>query len=76
MMSQRKEGNGYRTYLLRLWCEQAELPECQSVWRCSLEDTSTHNRRGFGSVEELAAHLQTLAGEPETGLGSEPAGEM
>jgi hypothetical protein len=75
-MSERKEENGYRTYLLRLWCEQAALPQCQPVWRCSIEDTCTRNRRGFGSVEDLANHLRVLAGQPEGSLGSEPASEI
>jgi hypothetical protein len=56
--------NEYQTYLLRLWREQAALPQCRPVWRCSIEDAKTHNRRGFRSVEDLAIHLCTLAGKP------------
>lgn len=63
-MSVGKQENGDQTYLLRLWREQAALPSCQPVWRCSIEDTRTHNRRGFRSVEDLAIHLCALAGKP------------
>lgn len=60
-MSERQERSESRTFLLRVWREQASPPRRRPVWRCSLEDTSTHNRRGFGSVEGLAAHLTVLA---------------
>jgi hypothetical protein len=62
-MNERQEQNSYRTYLLRLWREQADVPQCRPVWRCSLEDTSTHNRRGFGSLEDLTTHLRAVAGQ-------------
>jgi hypothetical protein len=63
-MSEKKWENEDRTFMLRLWREQAALPQRRPVWRCSIEDTKTHNRRGFRSVEDLAIHLCTLAGRP------------
>jgi predicted amidophosphoribosyltransferase len=63
-MSEKEWENGDQTYLVRLWREQAALPQCRPVWRCSIEDTKTHNRRGFRSVEDLAIHLCALAGKP------------
>lgn len=63
-MSENKWKNEDRTYMLRLWREQAALPHGRPVWRCSIEDTRTHNRRGFTSVEDLAIHLCILAERP------------
>jgi hypothetical protein len=74
-MSEKEQENGYRTYLLRLWREQVALPHCQPVWRCSLEETSTHNRRGFRSVEDLATHLRAVAGNPAGDAEPDTAGQ-
>ena len=63
-MGEKRGENDCQTYLLRLWREQVALPQRQPVWRCSIEDTRTHNRRGFRSVEDLAIHLCALAGKP------------
>ncbi|MDX1616691.1 MAG: hypothetical protein R3300_20460 [Candidatus Promineifilaceae bacterium] len=45
-------------YLLHLWPEAGDKPD---VWRVSLQDLTTRSRRGFASLEELFAFLQTLA---------------
>jgi hypothetical protein len=47
----------YRSYLLRLWQvrEQAGL-----AWRASLEEVSTGVKRGFTSMEELAAYFHSI----------------
>jgi len=56
----------YQVYLLRLWRERPALPGRPAVWRFSLEDTRTHQRRGFARLEELVAFLQALMGAGET----------
>jgi hypothetical protein len=48
----------YRSYLLRCWEERAETGS-DKVWRFSLEDTRTGQRRGFASLNELLAALET-----------------
>lgn len=49
----------YRSYLLRLWAEGGD-----TVWRFSLEDPRTGERRGFADLAELTAFL---AGETDNG---------
>lgn len=45
----------YLAYLLRLWeTQDAQGP----TWRASLEEVSTHTRRGFESVEKMMAFLR------------------
>lgn len=46
----------YRSFLLRCWEECDERGE-RRVWRFSLEDSRTRQRRGFASLAELAAAL-------------------
>jgi hypothetical protein len=63
----------YHAYLLRLWRERPASPERPAVWRFSVEDTRTRQRRGFGSLEDLLAFLRALMeanGEPQ-GRGGE-----
>jgi hypothetical protein len=45
-------------YLLHLWPEEGEDP---TVWRVSLQDLNTQSRRGFASLDELFAYLETLS---------------
>jgi len=47
----------YQVYLLRLWRECAAENEVEEVWRFTLESPATHHRRGFESLEALAAFL-------------------
>jgi hypothetical protein len=49
---------GYVAYLLRLWqvCEGRN-----AVWRASLEDPHTGERRGFATLQELFTYLETEA---------------
>ena len=54
----------YRSYLLTFWEERSHDPSLPVVWRFSLEDPRTGERRGFGSLEALAAALeQEIAGK-------------
>jgi hypothetical protein len=53
----------YHSYLLRLWLagdDQAPL------WRISLENAQTGERRGFASLEELLIFLKEEMGEKST----------
>jgi len=54
-------------YLLTMWQERPTSPAHPAVWRFSLEDTRTRQRRGFGSLEGLMAFLreQVEAGRAE-----------
>ena len=69
---------GYYSYLLRLW--QASTAG-GAVWRASLEDVPTGERRAFGDLDDLVAYLyeRTKANRSEesaTGEDSRPgAGE-
>ena len=56
----------YHAYLLRLWQERPASSERPAVWRLSLEDTRTRQRRGFGSLEGLVAFLRAQVGAGET----------
>ncbi len=47
----------YLAFMLRLW--QVRDNE-ETVWRASLEDAHTGERRGFGSLESLYAFLKEL----------------
>jgi len=49
----------YETYLLRCWQERSQqAEEFLVVWRFSLENPHTGQRRGFASLEALLASLQ------------------
>jgi ethanolamine ammonia-lyase large subunit len=45
----------YQSYLLRLWVEDVDGKQ---VWRISLEDPFTGERRGFASRSDLCAYLE------------------
>jgi hypothetical protein len=48
-----------RRYLLRLWLADGDDP----VWRASLEDPSSGERHGFGSLERLFAFIGAETGD-------------
>jgi hypothetical protein len=52
-------GVRYLAYMLRLWQVEGEDG---AVWRASLEDAHTGERRGFASLEELVAWLREETG--------------
>jgi hypothetical protein len=55
----------YLSYLLRLW-EASSGGEL--VWRASLEDPHTGERRGFAGLGELIAYLEgEMRDDPHTG---------
>jgi len=45
----------YQSYLLRLWVEDTNG---KPVWRISLEDPFSGERRGFASRRDLCAYLE------------------
>lgn len=45
----------YMAFLLRLWCV---IEEDSVVWRASLEDAHTGERRGFADAQFLCAFLK------------------
>ena len=49
----------YRSYLLSFWEERSTDPDSPVVWRFSLQDPRTGQRRGFASLEEAVVFLQT-----------------
>lgn len=58
-----------RSFVLQLW------PGDETSWRCSLRDLASGERRGFASLDELAAFLANspVAPPERRGAGS-PAG--
>jgi rRNA maturation protein Nop10 len=52
----------YRVYVLRSWREGGSYSNAPAVWRFSLEDPTTRQRRGFA---DLAALMSFLAAETE-----------
>lgn len=48
----------YRSYLLTFWEERSLDSEAPAVWRFSLEDPRTGQRRGFADLEALKAALE------------------
>ena len=67
----------YTAYVLRFW---RLAGAGQAVWRASLEDPHTGERRGFGSLNELVAFLRAVTEEMEAspdnpqGDGDQPQG--
>ena len=53
----------YRAFLLRLWQERSEG---LWVWRASLEDPHSHERKGFPDLERLYTYLKGQTDEDAT----------
>lgn len=64
-MSILNEPPRYRTYLLTVWEERSQDATPPTLWRFSLKDPATGQRRGFASLDEMMAFLSSeLAGGP------------
>jgi hypothetical protein len=50
----------YRSFLITSWQERSHDPDHPSVWRFSLEDMRTEQRRGFATLEALMAALEQV----------------
>jgi hypothetical protein len=49
----------YRSYVLTFWEERGQDPDTPVVWRFSLQDPRTGQRRGFASLEKVVTFLRT-----------------
>lgn len=47
----------YHSFILTLWTEGSGLPNAPPVWRISLQDPYTSERRGFKDLAELGRFL-------------------
>jgi hypothetical protein len=63
-----EEPQEYQSYLLRLW--RASL-HGKPIWRASLENAQTGERRGFADLKSLFAFLEAQTAR-STGRGSDP----
>jgi len=55
-----EEKGPYRAYLLRCWKEGESTPGQEPRWRFSIEGVlHKRRRRAFGSVQDLAAFLES-----------------
>jgi hypothetical protein len=61
-MKAAEEQSSYRVYVLRSWQEGGPASGTPAVWRFSLEDPTTRQRRGFA---DLVALMSFLAAETE-----------
>jgi hypothetical protein len=58
-----REKESYQVYLLRAWRERPASRRRPAVWRFSLEDTRTRQRRGFATLEAMVAFLRARVAE-------------
>lgn len=61
------EGTDYLSYLVRLWRardDQFAPGEGLTVWRASIENPHTGERRAFRSLDALVAYLRRQIGAP------------
>ena len=53
----------YRTFLVTSWQERSQERDLAPVWRFSLEDTRTDQRRAFATFEGLVDALKQALSE-------------
>ncbi len=58
MTTRKGRSSQYRVYLLRLWVEGGSEAQPAGRWRFSLESPTSHERRGFGQLEDLCRFLR------------------
>lgn len=54
----------HHSFILSLWPEGGTLPNAPPVWRMSLQDPHTDQRRGFKDLAELVRFLQEWTAVP------------
>ena len=54
----------YHSFVLTLWRESEGLPNAPPVWRISLQDPHTSERRGFKDLVELVRFLEGWTAVP------------
>lgn len=52
------------SFILSLWAEGGTLPNAPTVWRYSLEDPHSSQRRGFKDLAELMRFLDEWTAVP------------
>ena len=62
-----EKGTDYYSFLLRMWRVKENN---QQVWRASLDNVESGDKRGFACLEELLAYLRQTAEQ-----GDNPSGE-
>lgn len=60
-------------HLLTLWQERPAQGDQPALWRFSLEDARTRQRRGFASLAALTAFLQAQMADSETASADDPS---
>jgi hypothetical protein len=63
------ERSRYRSYVVRCWQESSvHAGRETTVWRFSLQDPGTDQRRGFATLEALMGMLQAELADDKAGL--------
>ena len=62
----RRDGD-VQSFILCLWRESSGGRNPTPCWRLSLEESRTHARRGFGSLDEFFAYLERFCEEVDGG---------
>jgi hypothetical protein len=74
-----KNSPHYISYLLRLWRvkddDEPHPPE-KAVWRASLEDPNTRERKAFASLDDLVEYLQERTGQVTGGQAASDVDEV
>lgn len=55
----------YHSYLLRCWQERDQIAGDEGVWRFSLEDSRSGQRRGFADLDLLVQYLRRALQEDD-----------
>ncbi|MFI5180725.1 MAG: hypothetical protein ACHQPI_04990 [Thermoanaerobaculia bacterium] len=58
-----------RTLILRLW---REGDAADAIWRCSVQDPASRQRRGFSDIPDLLSFLQSLTASSDTPRTADP----
>jgi hypothetical protein len=69
-MASGKRRGARHVYLLRLWEERGD-DSAASTYRCILIDSRTHERHGFGDLDQLGEFLRALV-EAESAADRQP----
>ena len=59
------QASRYLSFLLRCWEDSNRSPDRPAIWRFSLEDVATGERRGFRDLETLVVFLQTQTSDSQ-----------
>ncbi len=60
-------------HLLTMWQERPARPGQPAVWRFSLEDVQTRERRGFADLDDLLAFLKSQMTDVEMTSDDRPS---